>query len=294
MSEKAENIISYCTSCNNDNNHEVLFKAEISGDENYQFHRDYLTIKCLGCDSISFRDDFHDIESSFPNDNDEWEIPLTSTVYPPFLKNHKGLEYSYRLPESINTVYRESIKAFEINCKLLAGAGFRAIIEAICIEKEIKGRTLEIKINNLSKDGLITKKECERLHSIRFLGNDSIHEMKVPQEKQLKVVLNIIEHILSNIYLIDYEVDSNLEKPINEYVPFKKLLAKKLKEYASGDVFPLVKFLDKDVRRVKDNFVQFEKDLVAEINAGTYDKLSIGVSQPYSGSTGNVQHYIVK
>lgn len=295
MSEtKNEYIKSYCRSCCNDNNHSILFKKSISSDdENYSYTIDYLTISCLGCSLISFREDFHDTEQAFPNEFDIWEHPITTTIYPLYLKNHRDLESYWRLPEAIGTVYSESIKALKTKCQLLAGAGFRAVIEAICLDKNINGRNLEIKINNLAKEGIITKKECERLHSVRFLGNDSIHEMKVPEMKQLKVVLNIVEHILKNIYLIDFEVDSTLEKPINEYKIFSSLIQKKLKDYSKTDEFPLVKFLGKDVRRVKDNFVQFERELIAEINSGAFKKLSIGLLQPYSGSTGNVQHYIV-
>jgi len=287
-------IKSYCRSCCNENNHRILFKETInSGNDDYHCATEYLMVRCLGCGLISFREDFHDYEYSFPNENDEWEHPITTTIYPPYLKDHRPLERNWELPDSISKVYKESIDSLKVDCRLLAGVGFRAVIEAICLDKNIKGRNLEIQINNLAKEGLITKKECERLHSIRFLGNDSIHEMKVPETKQLKVVINIVEHLLKNIYLIDLEVDSTLEKPLDNFKDFKKLLMKKMKEYNEGDELPLVQFLGKDVRRVKDNFVQFERDLVVEINSGTFSKLTLGNLKPYNGSTGNVQHYVI-
>lgn len=288
-----EYIKSYCRSCCNDNNHRILFKEKIAGDDDYHCATEYLTVRCLGCSLISFREDFHDYEQAFPTEYDNWEHPISTTLYPPYLKNHKHIENHWMLPDSIKNVYRESIDALKAECKLLAGAGFRAVIEAICLDKDIKGRNLELKINNLAKEGLITKKECERLHSIRFLGNDSIHEMLVPKREQLIIVLNIVEHILKNIYLIDLDIDSKLDVPINDFAIFKKLILKKIKEYKIGDEYPLVKYLDKDVRRVKDNFIQFEKDLIIEINAGLFTKLALGLFQPYGGSTGNVQNYII-
>lgn len=287
-------IKSYCHSCCNENNHEILFIQSIHSDDgDYNWSTDYRTIRCLGCGCITFRKDFHDYEQAFPNEDDEWEYPITTTIYPPYLKDHRGLDGLWNLPKSIQVIYLESIQALKSDCKLLAGAGFRSVIEAICLHKHIKGRNLEQQINNLAKEGIITKKECERLHSIRFLGNDSIHEMKVPDGKQLKLVLDIVEHILKNIYLIDYEVDKILEKPINDFPTFRKLLEIKLQVFNSSDEFPLVKFLGKDARRVKENFVDFERTLVDEISNGTFSKLSIGAVQPYSGSTGSVQHYIV-
>nr|WP_198999884.1 DUF4145 domain-containing protein [Flavobacterium sp. ASV13] len=287
-------IKSYCRSCCNDNNHIVLFREKINGDDdNYNYATEYLTVSCSGCSLISFREDFHDYEQVFPTEYDEWEHPITTTLYPPYLRNHKHIENYWRLPNSIEGIYKESIDALKADCKLLSGAGFRAVIEAICLDKNIKGRNLEFKINNLAKEGLITKKECERLHSIRFLGNDSIHEMKVPKKDQLIIVLNIVEHILKNIYLIDLEIDTKLDLPINDFDNFKKLILKKIKEHKAGDDYPLAKYLDKDVRRVKENFIEFEKRLVTEINAGTFNKLILGSIQPYGGSKGNVQHYII-
>lgn len=117
--------------------------------------------------------------------------------------------------------------------------------------------------------------------------------MKVPEKKQLKVVLSIIEHILKNIYIIDYEIGKTLDTPITEFKKFKSLLEEKLEMYKNLDEFPLIKFLDKDVRRVKDDFLDFEKQLVNEINNGKFKNLSLGAIKPFGNSTGNLQHYIV-
>lgn len=238
---KKEIIKSYCTTCDNDNNHKVVFFERVTSDsQDYNCATDYMLISCMGCGTFSFREDFNDYESAYPTENNNWEHPIITTIYPPFLKNHRRLDNSWKLPNSIRTVFQESLYALIADCKILAGAGFRAVIEAICLDREIKGRTLENKINNLAKDGLITKKECERLHSIRFLGNDSIHEIKVPEQKQLIAVLNIVEHILKNIYLIDFEIDKILDIPISDYTIFLKLIARKLNDYKVGDEFPLV------------------------------------------------------
>jgi hypothetical protein len=61
-------------------------------------------------------------------------------------------------------------------------------------------------LNKLLANGLITKKASERLHSIRYIRNDSIHELKEPEEEQLLLVLEIIHHLLNDLYLIDVEI----------------------------------------------------------------------------------------
>ena len=291
---KKETIINYCRTCDHDNTHKVFHLEQVEGeDEIYRTSADFMLLSCMGCHTFSYRTDFNDYEVAYPTEDGQWEHEITTTIYPLSLRGHKRLDNLRYLPVPIRTVYEEAINALIADCKILSGAGFRAVIEAICLDKDIKGRNLEVKINNLAKDGFITKKESERLHSIRFLGNDSIHEMMVPEKKQLMVVLNTIDNILSNIYLIDLDVDQNLERPINDYRSFIKLLDSKLKMFKTGDEFPLAIFLDRSARRVKDKFIDFETELKSEIASTQYVKLQLGGLQPYGVSTSNVQHYIV-
>lgn len=293
MEKKQRNIKNYCRICNNQTNHAVVCCEKFRSQGDYDYAIEYMIIKCLGCDIYAFRQDDSDIEQAYPTENGQWEVPITTKIYPSFMENHKEIDGLWYLPENIRIVYTESLNALIAECNLLAGAGFRAIIEAICLDKEIRGKNLETKINNLSKEGLITKKESERLHSIRFLGNDSIHEMKVPQKQQLILVLNIIEHLLKNLYLIDLDIDSKLDTLISDYEKFISIIDKRLKGYQTGDEYPLIKFLDRDIRRVKDYFVDFEKQLQSDIKNNSYEKLQLGKSAPYLGSKDNVQHYIV-
>src|SRR5690606_15412486 len=108
------------------------------------------------------------------------EVSYTEkTYFPPSINGHKRLKNFYEIPERIRIVYNETLECLKSKCYLLAGAGLRAIIEAICLDQKITGKELAVKINNLTKSKLITEKDSYRLHSIRFLGNDSVHEMEV-------------------------------------------------------------------------------------------------------------------
>jgi len=111
----------------------------------------------------------HDYESSYPDEYDNWTHDISVNIYPSPLKNHRPISERHLLPAQIKTVYSESIEALKADCKLLAGVGFRAVIEAICIDKNITGRNLEVKITKLLTNKLITDKEAERLHAVRFM-----------------------------------------------------------------------------------------------------------------------------
>ena len=284
----------FCSRCHQETNHKFLFTKVIESDPDL-YHCAYLyqVIECLGCENISYRTIFNDYESSYPDEYGNWRIDSTTNIYPTPLKKHKPLTDTYILPAQIRTVYKESIDAFKANCFLLTGVGFRAVIEAICIEKKISGRDLETKINNLAKNRFITDKEANRLHSIRFMGNDSVHEMNVPKENSLYVVLDIIENLLKNLYVIDFKAKGNIETFINDLDDFYELLNPLLQKYNVNDEFPLAKFLGKSVRRFNGRLNEFESLLMTEINSGKYDRLSIGKLDTFGNSTDTVQHFII-
>ena len=125
------------------------------------------------------------------------------------------------------------------------------------------------------------------------MGNDSVHEMAVPKEKALYAVLEIIEHLLKNLYIIDEQAKPFLDTFISEFEDFEELLLKKIKRFKAGDDFPLAKYLDKDVRRLNGQITRFETELIAAINNGDFVQLTIGTIKPF-GTSGSetFQHFV--
>lgn len=291
---KSEKIKSYCDECQGTTNHAILYKkSEKSSDPDYMFERIYFVIECMGCEQVSFMQEDHDYEVSYPDENDIWTHEISVHLYPEPLKNHKPLSEQHLLPNQLRTVYSETIEALKSNCKLLAGVGFRAIIEAICIDKQINGRNLEQKINNLARSRFITDKEAERLHAVRFMGNDSVHEIAVPKERALFVVLEIIEHLLQNLYIIDKHAKPVLETFITNFDDFEELLIQKLKKFKKDDDFPLAKYIDKDVRRLNGQISKFENELIQKIKAGEFELFNLGEVKKFGTNTSDLfQHFI--
>lgn len=285
---------SYCQRCDYDTNHKVLFTEHIRGDpDEYDYAIDYMIVKCLGCERISFREVFVDIESSYPDEYGNWTTETTVETYPKKMRVAKRISNSHALPERIKLIYNEAIGAYNADCFILTGVAFRAVIEAICLEEEVPGRNLEKKINSLVRQKLITEKEAKRLHSIRFIGNDSVHEMKAPKVKSLKIVLNIIEHLLNNIYLIDYDSEGVLETVIDTFPDFERLLNQCIRNMEEGDEVPLAKILNKKVRRFNGRLNEFEAELIVKINNNDYTKLGIGKVDSYGNDSSQRQHFII-
>ena len=286
------NTKDYCPNCQQTTNHKCLFSVSEMSEYNSEFHweQNYETIQCLGCENIQFRnrytheDMFRYTEEGYEESYDE------SKYYPKVLNNHSLVKNLHHLPDKIRIVYIETIEALINNCYLLAGVGLRAIIEAICIDQNISGRNLEFKINNLVRNKLITEKDGKRLHSIRFLGNDSVHEMDVPKEEKLRIALEIAEQLVKSQYLIDIDISQHLDTIISEYEDFKNIILRKIRTVVIniGDEINIKEILKKDFRRIETSYLSnFTTQLVDEIQNNIITTISVGKFE-------NNQQYFIK
>ncbi|TDD75631.1 DUF4145 domain-containing protein [Flavobacterium caseinilyticum] len=275
------NTKDYCPICQQITNQKCLFSIQERSEYNADFHweQNYETIQCLGCENIQFRNRYSHEDMFRCTDDGHEESFDESKYFPKNLTNHSLLKNQYHLPHQLRIVYTETLEALKNNCYLLAGVGLRAIIEAICLDQNITGRNLEIKINSLVRNKLITEKDGNRLHTIRFLGNDSVHEMDVPKEEKLRIALDIAEHLLKNLYLIDIDVNQHLDTIISEYEDFKNLVLRKFRATSiiQGDEINIKTVLKKDFRRVEGSYLQnFITQLVDEIQNNLIVTISIG------------------
>jgi len=204
---------SYCTKCNRLTNQLVMkeekthiFEEETGWWEDSTFQ----IIQCMGCDEISFRKLYDDASIQHEPDTE-----LIQMLYPERGVHSIPIKPYRGLPFNIQTIYRETIDAYNSNLNLLCGVGVRAIVEAICIDKSIiegkvktksgkerNSKNLDGKISGLASKGFITSDNAEVLHELRFLGNDAIHEISQPSIEELRVAIEIIELIIENIYFV--------------------------------------------------------------------------------------------
>lgn len=286
------NTKDYCPRCQQMTNHKCLSTHNQTSEYDADFHweENYETIECLGCENIQFRNRYsHEDMIRYSDDGYEQNYD-ESKYYPKYLTNHIVLKNIYHLPDKIRIIYSETLEALKNNCYLLSGVGLRAIIEAICIDQDIAGRSLDLKINNLVRNKLITEKDGHRLHTIRFLGNDSVHDMDVPKEKKLRIALDIAENLLKNLYLIDIEVNEHLDTIISKYEDFRTLILKKIRAngIANGEEKNVKEILKKDFRRVEESYLSnFIEQLMDEIQNSIITSLSIGKVE-------NRQQYFIK
>ena len=286
-------VKSHCRYCGHETNHSILSEISEVFREEYSCEYKYQIVECMGCATKSFRRIFEDNESAYQISNDDWEVPITIDVYPNFIKGHRSLGGDYYLPDIVGRIYKEVLLALQENALILASLGLRGTVEAVCNDLNVTGGNLEVRISKLAAAGYISKKDAERLHGIRFMGNDAAHEIKQPALKPLNIALKIVEHLLLSLYILEEEVEGNLETAITEFVKFEHLLRKKIKLLNPGIELPLAGILGKDVRRVKESIIFLENELSAKINSGEVTYISTGKVAKYQGSKNDLQHYIV-
>jgi hypothetical protein len=194
-----------CTSCGQETAHRVLCSVRQSGFNpvaEVHFDEECQIILCQGCKTISFRREYWDSESDGP-----WGRGETVKLYPSRLSVRKILKDKYDLPPQILRVYEETNTALCSGQLVLAGIGIRALVESVCKERGAAGGNLEQNIDDMVGKGTVTKDGAEILHSTRLMGNQAAHEVTAHKQDVLENAMDIVEHMLSAVYIIPHKAD---------------------------------------------------------------------------------------
>lgn len=219
--EKAETRIepSFCRTCRQDTNHEIVYSREgKSGDPDEFYYREFWeTLVCRGCDTVSLR---QRVLSEDNLDHETNTIAPAFTVFPRVDRNALELKTFAGVPTVLVRLYRETIDSFNQEAVTLCAGGLRALIEGLCAEKRIKdgpimrkrkpvldkngspkrASNLAGKIEGLAERGVLTRSQATTLHSLRFMGNEALHELEQPSVEELRTGVVLIETILSAVF----------------------------------------------------------------------------------------------
>lgn len=273
----------FCRNCKGLRNQKELFQKELRGSDNDDFFmwiEKYSIIECLGCETISFLKIYGDTDMVDSNDEGSPEYYFDKFIFPYFLEKGDELKYQTYIPENIRTIYIETITAFKADLSILTAGGLRAIIEALCNHLKIKNDNLSVRIDLLHKKGHLTLSESKRLHSIRFMGNDALHEIVKPNKAHLYLLLEIINHLLSNLFINDKIIKGKVETLVDNYDEFFRLIKSKISSEMIGNKYTLIQILDKSKKLVsKENIIEYEKKLIEEINENKHDFIKLDINE---------------
>ena len=118
------------------------------------------------------------------------------------------MQDAYSLPHGVYKIYEETHGALCADLTVMVGFGIRAIVEAVCIDKNMSGKNLQEKIYSLVDQGLITQAGSTILHSLRFMGNAAVHEMKSHSKKELNAAFDVVEYLLQGVYILPKQAEN--------------------------------------------------------------------------------------
>ena len=200
-----------CAQCLIETRHLILHSVDIDVENiriPYWSSESFQIVQCQGCESISFRRWYSDTENTIHSISKGEQICVEMVeVYPSRMAGRSKIRHIRFLPSNVKQVYEETHSALCNRQQVLAGIGIRALIDAICKEKGAKGWNLQKKIDDLVKLGVLTPTGADILHNLRILGNAAAHEVKPHSEKTLGIAMDIVEHLLNDVYILPRVAD---------------------------------------------------------------------------------------
>ncbi|MDH4550870.1 MULTISPECIES: DUF4145 domain-containing protein [Pseudomonas] len=192
-----------CEKCKIEQRHVVEASARSRWDsDDWSGITEYEVIRCLNCDSLSFRRESSDSEGYFyDHENEEYISDVSVDLYPNRTAGRFKIEEHWQLPPEVRAIYDELITAMNSEQPILAGLAFRILIEMICKEQAAIGKNLFAKIDDLKTKGVLTNAGADILHKLRSMGNDSAHEAKPSTSKQLILAMDVVENLLQSVYI---------------------------------------------------------------------------------------------
>jgi hypothetical protein len=200
--EKSDQIRVFCHGCGRRTNNIILEKHEVRShpDEPFSWGANHFFCKCAGCDSITYA-----IESWDENDWNGEEMESSWKTYPVAEGQRTPIFdelFDSEIPRNVINIYKEVIEAYNAQLPVLTGIGLRALIEAVCADRQVSGNNLQERIDGLATKGVLTQQQAEDLHAHRFLGNVAAHEIVSAPRQELTTAIEIAEHVLRSIYVM--------------------------------------------------------------------------------------------
>lgn len=182
----------------------------------YRLFKNYKILKCINCESITYKNEFVNSEDFFqigvehdgsPIYDDNAQIQL----YP--IRDEEtafSKEFEKILPEDIYFTYEEVIIALNNKMPVLTALGLRTLLEQII--KYYGGvDDLGIILTQFEEDGFISTKQRALLDNIRYLGNDAAHRANSKSRKDLILHLKVLENLIQQLFVY-YKLEEESEK----------------------------------------------------------------------------------
>ncbi|MFK0087576.1 DUF4145 domain-containing protein [Pseudomonas sp. NPDC090755] len=184
-------IWSHCNQCARLTKHDCI--AEKAQDHQGFFEDfDWIVIKtsklieCRGCEEISLRVDWWHSDTDW-NDQSEFYPPRVSRRLPSWVD---------RLPDSWQSMLKETYKALHADSRRLAIMGARTLVDMYMNDSVGDVGGFEKKMNSLVSEGHLGDQDKTALVAALEAGHAAAHRGFLPESEQVAHVMDIVENLL--------------------------------------------------------------------------------------------------
>jgi len=200
----------HCNECGRLTNHTILHEVtdhwsdaiEIgeNREESIEGGGTYSTVKCLGCDTISYLTETWFSEETEPNGR-----PIVNTKrYPPSMarRHPEWFTNLLSLPLEIREFLGEIYVALQNGTLRLCALGIRALIEQTMVAKVGDAGTLGANINAFLNAGYVAQQDYKLFREkVVGLGDAAMHRGYTPASEDIHTLLDITEALIASIYV---------------------------------------------------------------------------------------------
>lgn len=164
--------------------------------------------------------------ASRPSHGDS-STPRGQSPKPLFLREMKGAhllkpsdlpQWYAILPAKIHEMLLEVRYALQKQLRALPSMGLRSVIDMVCNDQVGDIGSFAEKLHTLEEKKLITPKKRKIIETALEVGHASIHRGHFPTAEDLQVVMDIVDHLLEELYVLDKTLE-----PLRASVPKRRL-----------------------------------------------------------------------
>jgi hypothetical protein len=211
---EGEIIKAHCNSCLKETNHILVAEKKVGWtdeDDPIDGEFRYGIIECCGCDSVGFRrvstDCVHLNEEGTPREEINYFPSAISRRKPEWLSGFFWIEHG-----EIESLLNEIYVAIHEDLRVLAATGVRTLLDMVITEQVGDVGNFPSKLSAIEKNGFISPSNREFLEVTIDAGNASAHRGFKPSQKDLKLLLDITENLISSIYVLPDEIKALSQK----------------------------------------------------------------------------------
>jgi hypothetical protein len=105
------------------------------------------------------------------------------------------------VPEIVCEIMDEVYRALPNNSRRLVAMGARATLEHVMIDKVGDVGNFTVKMDEMEKDGYLSRRQRMDLDTILEAGHATIHRGWKPTDEQISTVLDITERLIESTYI---------------------------------------------------------------------------------------------